>query len=83
MEEHKLCESCGMPMKSAEDFGGGRPDNLYCVYCTDEAGNLKPYEEVLENMKGFAIKTMGISGHEALQMAKEGMSKLPAWKDKA
>jgi hypothetical protein len=83
MEEYTLCESCGMPMKSAEDYGGGQQDNVYCVYCTDEAGHLKPYEEVLENMKGFAVKTMGISDHEALQMAKEGMAKLPAWKDKA
>lgn len=83
MEEQKLCESCGMPMKSAEDFGGGQLDNAYCVHCTDEAGNLKPYDEILENMKGFAVKTMGISEAEALQMAKEGMAKLPAWQGRA
>ena len=83
MEEHKICESCGMPMKSSEDFGGGRMDNVYCVYCTDEVGTLKPYDEVLENMKGFAMKTMGISESEALQMAKEGMAKLPAWQGRA
>lgn len=81
MPDHQICESCGMPMRNQEDFGGGRLDNHYCVYCTDSDGNLKPYEEVLQNMKAFAIKTMGISETEALKMAQEGMSKLPAWKD--
>jgi len=69
-------------MRIAEDFGGGRIDNKYCVHCTDSEGALKPYQEVLENMKAFAIKTMGISELEANKMAQEGMAKLPAWKNK-
>jgi uncharacterized phage-like protein YoqJ len=81
MENQKICESCGMPMRSSEDFGGGRTDNVYCVYCTDQEGRLKPYDEVLKNMKNFAVKTMGVSDSEALQMAQEGMAKLPAWQN--
>jgi len=54
-------------------------DNKYCVHCTDVKGNLKPYEAVLENLQAFAIRNMGVSETEALKMAQEGMSKLPAW----
>ncbi len=81
MSDQKSCESCGMPLRSKEDFGGGRMDNSYCAHCTDTEGDLKPYEEVLENMKNFAVRNMGISETEALKMAEEGMSKLPAWQN--
>jgi hypothetical protein len=70
-----------MPMRNQQDFGGGLLDNQYCVHCTDVEGNLKPYEQVLENMKNFAIKTMGVSEAEALKMAQEGMAKQPAWQN--
>ncbi|MBI9048173.1 MAG: hypothetical protein JEZ00_02040 [Anaerolineaceae bacterium] len=79
MSEDKVCESCGMPMRQVEDFGGGQLDNNYCAHCTDEQGNLKPYEVVLENMKAFAVRMMGVSESEALKMAQEGMAKNPAW----
>ncbi|MFZ6026275.1 MAG: zinc ribbon domain-containing protein [Chloroflexota bacterium] len=81
MNEEKFCESCGMPMKAPADFGAGRPDNPYCVHCTDAEGALKPYAVVLENMKNFAVQTMGVAEMEALKMAREGMAGLPAWKD--
>ncbi len=79
MSNQKSCESCGMPLRNKADFGGARLDNSYCVHCTDSAGELKPYTEVLENMKNFAVRTMGVSETEALKMAQEGMAKLPAW----
>jgi hypothetical protein len=81
MSDEKFCESCGMPMKAPADFGGGRTNNAYCVYCTDAEGTLKPYDVVLENMKNFAIRAMGVAETEALKMAQEGMAKLPAWKN--
>lgn len=81
MTDETICESCGMPMRSADDFGGGRTDNAYCVHCTDEAGELKPYEVVLAGMQQFAVRSMGVAESEALRMAKEGMAKLPAWRD--
>jgi hypothetical protein len=66
-------------MRNQEDFGGGQPDNVYCVHCTDIEGKLKPYEVVLGNMKNFAVRSMGVSEAEALKMAQEGMAKQPAW----
>ncbi len=83
MSDQRSCESCGMPLQSAEDFGGGLLDNKYCVHCTDEGGNLRPYEQVLENLKGFAIRTMGVPEEEALQIAQEGLSRLPAWRNQS
>ena len=35
-EAMKFCQSCGMPLQAAGDFGtesGGRPSADYCVYC--------------------------------------------------
>ncbi len=83
MEDVKYCESCGMPMQFLEDFGGKKMDNPYCVHCTDSQGVLKPYDVVFENIKEFAIHTMGIVESEAIKIAQEGMSKMPAWQNKA
>jgi len=77
----KICESCGMPMKKAEDFGGGNSTNKYCTYCTDETGTLKPFEQKLEDMTEFIMKTSDLSKQNAEQMAKDTMSKMPAWKN--
>jgi hypothetical protein len=83
MKKEQFCESCGMPLKDYKDFGGGKLDNKYCVYCCDTSGKLFPYEVVLENMKNFIIKTSGISQEKALLTAKENMSKMPAWMGKS
>ncbi|MCJ7679142.1 MAG: AraC family transcriptional regulator [Candidatus Aminicenantes bacterium] len=79
MADQNYCASCGMPMKEAADFGGGRKSNFYCVHCCNERGNLKSYDEVLEGLKLFTIQAMGLSEEEALKLAEEGLSKMPAW----
>ena len=76
----KKCESCGMPMKKIEDFGGKIPDNKYCVHCTDELGKLKPFDQKIKDMTGFIMKTSDLNQEKAEQMAKDTMSKMPAWK---
>ena len=76
----KICQSCGMPMRKAEEFGGQNTDNNYCVYCTDEKGNLKPFDQKLEDMTHFIMKTSDLNHEKAEQMAKETMCKMPAWK---
>ncbi|MBN1366077.1 MAG: hypothetical protein JW976_14835 [Syntrophaceae bacterium] len=75
----KMCESCGMPMREAKEYGGGNPANKYCVYCTDSKGKLKPYDEVLQGMKAFIMQTMGQTEEQALKTAKANMRKMPAW----
>ena len=75
----KMCESCGMPMREAKEFAGGKTDSKYCIYCTDSSGQLKSYDEVLQGMKSFVMQTMGQTEEQALKTAKENMGKMPAW----
>jgi len=73
------CQSCGMPMETPADHGGGNTANPYCVHCTDAAGNLKPREEVREGMINYYMQTMGKSREEAETVVDEHMAKQPAW----
>ena len=79
----KTCMSCGMPMTKPEDFGGGNPENLYCVYCSNADGSLKSYKEVLEGMTNFMMTSQKMDRKTAVSAAKERMSGMPAWSGKA
>jgi hypothetical protein len=76
----KVCRSCGLPMEIPEQHGGSDPLNPYCRYCTDEIGNLKSYDEVLRGMTNYMLTTMKLEYKSAQNMAKEEMTKHPAWK---
>ena len=75
----KTCMSCGMPLAKPEDFGGGNPENPYCVHCSNPNGSLKSYGEVLAGMTSFMIKTQNMDKETAEEAAKEYLSKMPAW----
>jgi len=75
-----ICESCGMPMRKKEDFGGGKLDNKYCVHCTYKDGSLMSYTDKLNAMAKFIISRMGMDKEMAIETAKETMAKMPAWK---
>ncbi len=77
-----ICISCGMPMKEDKDFALNDRSKSYCVFCSDENGNLKSYEEVLEGWSNFIIETEKIEKEAALIKVKEEMASLPAWKSK-
>lgn len=79
--KRKICESCGMPMKKTEDFGGGDLTNRYCKYCTDEKGILKPYDIKLEEMTRFIMSRSGAVFEAAQETARQNMAGMPAWKD--
>jgi uncharacterized glyoxalase superfamily protein PhnB len=79
----KSCMSCGMPMTKPEDFGGGNPENLYCVYCSKPDGSLKSYEEVFEGMVNFMMMSQKMDRKTAESAAKERMSRMPAWSGRA
>ena len=78
----KACMSCGMPMTKPEDFGGGNPENLYCVYCSKPDGSLKSYKEVFEGMVNFMMMSQKMDRKTAESAAKERMAKMPAWSGK-
>ncbi|MBN1780835.1 AraC family transcriptional regulator [bacterium] len=82
MDKLPRCESCGMPMRSPEEFGGKESNNKYCCYCTDEQGRLRSYESVLDGMTAFTVKMQGLDPGQARLAAKEHMATMPAWKDR-
>jgi hypothetical protein len=75
----KACMSCGMPMIKPEEFGGGNPENLYCVYCSHPDGSLKSYEEVFEGMVNFMMMSQKMDRKTAESAVKERMSQMSAW----
>jgi uncharacterized glyoxalase superfamily protein PhnB len=79
----KSCMSCGMHMTKLEDFGGGNPENLYCVYCSKPDGSLKSYKEVFEGMVNFRMMSQKMDRKTAESAVKERMAKMPAWSSRA
>ena len=68
------CQSCSMPMKDA------KPGAMYCDYCVDAQGKLKPYETVFEGcVSGYFIPMQKMSRPDAEKAAREMLSKQPAW----
>ena len=76
----KQCIACGMPMKNPEDFAMGDPKKNYCRYCSRPDGTMQSYEEKLNSLTSFIIKTQGLDEKAANTAAKSMMAKLPAWK---
>jgi len=77
----KICESCGMPMNNVSDFGGEDPKNRYCKHCTDNKGNLKSYDEKVNDFKKLIMKTNDFGEEQAIKMAKESLKQFSAWKN--
>lgn len=68
------CQSCGMPLTDAA------PGQMYCDYCTDEKGTLRPYEQVFEGtVTGYFMGMQKLERPAAEQAAREHLAKLPAW----
>ena len=75
----KICIACGMPMREKEDFAMGDENKDYCRFCTRPDGSMQSYEEKLEGMTEFIVKTQGLDQSAAKEAARGMMSKLPAW----
>jgi uncharacterized glyoxalase superfamily protein PhnB len=75
----KACMSCGMPMTKPDDFGGGNPENLYCVYCSNPDGSLKSREQVFQGMVNFMMTSEKMDRETAESAVKERMARMPAW----
>jgi hypothetical protein len=73
------CQSCGMPMNSPVDFGGGDEENNFCVHCTHPDGTLKSYDEIYEAMVSMYIKKRSMERADAEQAARNYMDMMPAW----
>ena len=72
MTTAQACESCGMPIET------GR----YCGYCTDDAGQLQPFDERFERMVAWQARRDPAATREELErQALEYMATMPAWRD--
>jgi len=68
------CLSCGMPLTDA------RPGEMYCKYCVDEKGALRPFEVVLEGTTtGYFMHMQKLPRPQAEKAAREHLAKMPAW----
>lgn len=66
------CQSCSMPIESG----------TYCHYCTDEKGQLQPFEERFARMVQWTLRQKpGISEGEAQKQTLAFMAEMPAWRD--
>lgn len=73
------CLSCGMPIVKDEEHAKGDSAIPFCKHCTDADGKLKPFEQVVEGMKGFLVSG-GMAPDEAERKARDGLRKMEAWK---
>ncbi|MGW0201856.1 zinc ribbon domain-containing protein [Nonomuraea sp. NPDC003201] len=44
------CQSCGMPMRTADDHAPGHPDSTWCRMCAKPDGTLQDFDERFERM---------------------------------
>ena len=75
----KSCQSCGMPMNSPADYGGGNEENSCCVHCTQPDGTLKSYDEIYEGMVFMYINKRNMDRADAESAAKNYLAMMPAW----
>jgi len=67
------CQSCAMPLADA------KPGDMYCDYCTDEKGQLRPFEDILAGTTGYFEREQGMDKASAEAAAREHLLKMPAW----
>lgn len=70
-----------MPLEKASDHALGDVNQPFCVYCTNEQGHLKPYEEILTSMATYLVHSQGVAMTAAKAIAKDVLAKQPAWRD--
>ena len=87
--EQKICQSCGMPMVTPEEFGtnsDGSVNNDYCAYCFKDGNftnNLTLDEQVKIGLKYYQPYTEAKTQEEKdliRQQSKEFLSTLKRWK---
>jgi hypothetical protein len=78
----KHCIACGMPMNTPADHALGDENKEYCLYCARPDGTMQSYDEKLDGMTGFIMRTQGLDPAVARSTAQAMMAQLPAWKDR-
>lgn len=79
----KTCIACGMPMTKPEDYPNSDESKDYCRFCARPDGIMQSYDEKLQSMTAFLMRTQGLDETAARGVAQRTLAKLPAWKDQA
>jgi hypothetical protein len=70
---NRFCQSCGMPLPEAGNA-------VYCQYCTDDKGNLKPREAVREGIAAWLEQFSPNPGKvDFRKRADSYLNAMPAW----
>lgn len=83
-EEVLICQSCGMPLSAAEDFGtdadGGQCRD-YCRHCRQEGKFTAEVElpEFIEMQVKIAVENLGMDEEEARAVAEMTLPELKRW----
>lgn len=77
----KTCIACGMPMNEPSEFAMGDTAKNYCVHCARPDGTMQSYDEKLESLTAFIVRTQGLDRQAAEAAARNMMSRLPAWQN--
>jgi hypothetical protein len=81
----KICQSCGMPMEEAEDFGvnaDGSENREYCRYCWQEGKFTVDADlpEFIDMQVKIAVEKMGMDEVEARAVAETTLPDLNRWR---
>ena len=78
----KRCQSCGRLIELLEDFAGLDQESIYCSSCADDDGQIKSFDEVLENLTQRIAKTDGFDVEASRKAAQQILGRQPAWEPK-
>ncbi len=76
-----LCLSCAMIISKEKDLHKLEKYNNLCMYCRDKNGNIKPFQDVLNEMMSFLKSSQGLCNELALQASISALSKNTQWKN--
>lgn len=82
----KICQSCGMPIRSDDMIGtnadGSRNDE-YCIFCFEDGGFTfnGSYDDFVEKQVKIAQEKMGLPANKARETANGVLPNLKRWKN--
>ncbi len=74
------CQSCGMRLSAPEEHARGDETIPYCMHCTTERGELQSFEERVERVAQWTMRTAGLDRAAARARSLEHMRSMPAWR---
>lgn len=80
-----FCQSCGMPMRAAADFGtlsNGTKSNDYCRFCFVDGGFIEPnitMQAMVDKCAEILAHRGGMSGPQARALMAESIPRLKRW----